>query len=38
MDKNCISPEEFLPSLKKLIQILFLGLERRISSDPKWLE
>ena len=38
LEKNCISPEEFLLSLKKLIQVLFKGLERRISSDPKWLE
>ena len=38
LEKNCISPEEFLLSLKKLVQVLFKGLERRISSDPKWLE
>ena len=38
LEKNCISPEEFLLSLKKLIQVLFKGIERRISSDPKWLE
>ena len=38
LEKNCISPEEMLKSLKKLIQILFKSLERRANSDPKWLE
>ena len=38
LDKNCVSVEEFMYSLKKMIQILYIGLERRISSDPKWLE
>lgn len=38
LDKECISAEEFMFSLKKLLQILFLGLEQRISQDPKWLE
>ena len=38
LEKNCISPEEMLKSLKKLIQILFKSLDRRANSDPKWLE
>ena len=38
LDKNCVSAEEFMYSLKKMIQILYLGLEKRVSSDPKWLE
>lgn len=38
LDRNCISAEEFMYSLKKLIQLLYLGLEQRIASDPKWLE
>ena len=38
LDKNGISPEDFMFSLKKMIQILYLGLERRIASDPKWLD
>ena len=38
LDKNCVSTEEFMFSLKKMIQILYIGLERRISEDPKWLE
>ena len=38
LDKECISAEEFMYNLKKLIQILFTGLERRVSNDPKWLE
>ena len=38
MDKNCVSAEEFMYNLKKMIQILYLGLDRRVSEDPKWLE
>ena len=37
-DKNCVSAEEFMYSLKKMIQIMYIGLERRIASDPKWLD
>lgn len=37
-DKNGISAEEFMHILKKLIQILYLGLERSIVSDPKWVD
>ena len=37
-DKNGISAEEFMFSLKKTIQILYVGLNKRISEDPKWLE
>lgn len=38
LDKNCVSAEEFLYSMKKMIQILYIGLDKRISTDPKWLE
>ena len=38
LDKNCISVEDFMFNLKKLIQIFYLGLDRRVSEDPKWLE
>ena len=38
LDKNCVSVEEFMFSLKKLIKILYIGLNRRVSTDPKWLE
>lgn len=38
MDKNCITTEEFVNNLKKLIQILVAGLRRMITTDPKWLE
>ena len=38
LDKNGISDVEFMYSLKKMIQILYIGLDRRISTDPKWLE
>ena len=38
LDKNCISVEDFMFNLKKLIQIFYLDLDRRVSEDPKWLE
>lgn len=38
LDKKGISVEEFMSSLKKMIQILYIGLDQRITSDPKWLE
>ena len=38
LDKNGISSEDFMDSLKKMIRILYIGLEQRISSDPKWLD
>ena len=38
LDKNCVSVEDFMFSLKKLIQIFYLGLDRRVSEDPKWFE
>lgn len=37
LDKNGISVEEFMDILKKLIRILYLGLERNVVSDPQWL-
>ena len=38
LDKKGINADEFMSSLKKMIQILYIGLDRRIASDPKWLE
>lgn len=38
LDKNCISVEDFMFNLKKLIQIFYLGLDRMVTEDPKWLE
>ena len=38
LDKDCISAGAFIQNLKTLIQILYAGLERRITLDPKWLE
>ena len=38
LDKNCIPAEEFLQNLKKLLQVLYISLDRRVSQDPKWLE
>ena len=38
LDKNCVSVEEFMYSMKKMIRIFYIGLDRRISTDPKWLE
>lgn len=38
LDTNCISVEDFMFNLKKLIQIFYLGLDRRVTEDPKWLE
>lgn len=38
LDKNCIPAEEFLQNLKKLLQVLYVSLDRRISQDPRWLE
>lgn len=36
-DKDCISVEEFMESLKTLLRIIFIGLEHRLSEDPQWL-
>lgn len=38
LEKECISPEAFMYNLKKLIKVLFLGLERSVSANPRWLE
>lgn len=38
LSKNCVSTKEFVYSLKKLLQILLLGLDHRIASDPNWLD
>lgn len=37
-DKNYVSKEEFLFSLKKLIQVLYVDLDRQFSADPRWLD
>ena len=38
LDKQCVPVEEFIFNLKKLMQVLFLALQRRVTDDPKWLE
>ena len=38
LDKQCITAEEFMCNLKKLLQLLISGLETRIAADPKWLD
>lgn len=38
LGKNVISAEAFMESLKKMIQILYAGLNQRVSSDHTWLE
>ncbi len=38
LDKNCITSREFMYNLKKLLQLLIAGMNRRIADDPKWLE
>ena len=38
LNKKGINADEFMNSLKKMIQILYVGLDQRIASDPKWLE
>lgn len=38
LDKNCIPAEEFLQNLKKLLQVLYISMDRRVSQDPRWLE
>lgn len=38
LDKECAPVEEFMYNLKKLVQILFVGINKRIAGNPKWLE
>lgn len=38
LEKQCVSAEEFMNNLKKLVQVLYYALQRRITSDSKWLE
>ena len=38
LDKQCITAEEFVGNLKKLLQLLIIGLENRIAADPDWLD
>lgn len=38
LDKNCAPVEEFMYNLKRLVQVLFVGIQKRIVGDPKWLE
>lgn len=38
LDKQCITAEEFMCNLKKLLQLLISGLETRIAADPHWLD
>ena len=38
LDKNCAPVEEFMYNLKRLVQVLFVGIQKRMVGDPKWLE
>lgn len=38
LDKQCITAEEFVGNLKKLLQLLIIGLENRIAAEPGWLD
>lgn len=38
LDKNCITSNEFIYNLKKLLQLLIACMNRRIADDPKWLD
>lgn len=37
LDKKCATAEEFLQSIKYLLQIMVYGLGRRIQAEPDWL-
>lgn len=38
LDKQCVSTEEFLDSLRKLLQVVYHAMHREAMNDPKWLE
>ena len=38
LEKECVTAEEFLHNLKKLLQVLYYSLHQRITDDPKWHE
>ncbi len=38
LDKHCTPVEEFMYNLKRLVQVLFVSINKRIVGDPKWLE
>ena len=37
-EKDCATAEEFMHNVKQLLNLLILGLGRRIQDDPTWLE
>lgn len=37
MGKNCVSPEEFLYTQKKLILVFYYGVQQKIAAEPDWL-
>ena len=36
LDKNCATAEEFLDSIKCVMQVLVIGLSKRIKNNPEW--
>ncbi len=38
MDKNCITAEEFMGNLKTLLNLMNLGIQKRVEEDPNWIE
>ena len=36
LDKNCATAEEFLDSIKGVMQVLVIGLSKRIKNNPEW--
>ena len=38
MDKNCITAEEFMGNLKTLVNLMNLGIQKRVEEDPNWIE
>ena len=38
LEKQCVPVDEFLDNMKKLLQVVYHALQRRVTDDPKWLE
>lgn len=38
LEKQCMSVDEFLDNMKKVLQVVYYALQRRVTDDPKWLE
>ena len=36
LDKNCVTAEEFLDSIKGVLQVMVIGLGKRIRNNPEW--